>query len=198
MAAKKISSKRDYKSNPVIQASRVTIGDVDSETQPANSGNVNNTTMANPTRTSVSTPSEVDQSGIMAVRSPRADRARVPTPCELSLEEQIKELKSQNEELERQKASRLLEDELYHLKLRNLELTRQISREDQANQEIMRSSPEKHRDDIRQSFSTSVRQPSIHRETPQFTASPRYTSPTLQQALYQEEQYCLMSHAIYN
>ena len=189
LAAKKINNKRDYQNNPVIQASRVIIGDLDSETQPANSGNIINATMANPTRTSVSTPSEVDQSGTRAVRSPRVDRARGPTPCELSLEDQIKELKSQNEELERQKASRLLEDELYHLKLRNLELTKQISREDQANQEIMRSSQEKHRDDIRQSFSTSVRQPSIYRETPQFTASPRYTSPTLQQALYHEEQY---------
>ena len=195
LEAKKISNKRGFsciaephKSNSVIQASRVTIGDPDFETKPANSGNVNNATMANPSRTSVSTPSEVDPSGNRTVRSPRCnqDRARVPTPCELSLEEQIKELKVQNEELERQKASKLLEDELYNLKLRNLELTRQISREDQANQEIMRSSQEKHRDDVRQSFSTSVRQPSIHRETPQFAASPRYTSPTLQQALYQE------------
>ena len=36
---------------------------------------------------------------------------------------------------------------------------------------------------------TSVRQHSIHRETPQFAASPSYTSSTLQQAIYQEEQY---------
>ena len=79
LAAKKINNKRDYQNNPVIQASRVIIGDLDSETQPANSGNIINATMANPTRTSVSTPSEVDQSGTRAVRSPRVDRARVPT-----------------------------------------------------------------------------------------------------------------------
>ena len=62
---------------------------------------------------------------------------RVPTPCELtkSLEEQIKELKLQNKELERQKADKLLEEKLYQLKLRNLELARQIGQEDQANQE---------------------------------------------------------------
>ena len=150
LAAKKITKVKLHKNNP-LTLSRAIIGDLDSETQPENSGKIINATMANPTRTSVPTPSEVDHSGIRAVGSPRADRARAPTPYEPSLEEQIKELKLQNEELERQKASRLLEDEL---KLRNLELIRQISRWDQANQEIMRSSQEKHRDDTSQSFST--------------------------------------------
>ena len=59
-----------------------------------------------------------------------------------SLEDQIRELKIQNEELERQEAAKLLE-ELSQLKLQNLELTRQIGQEDQANQGRMRSSQEK-------------------------------------------------------
>ena len=29
----------------------------------------------------------------------------------------------------------------------------------------------------------------MHKETPQFAASPRYTSPNLQQALYQNKKY---------
>ena len=53
----------------------------------------------------------------------------------------------------------------------------------------MNSSQEKKRYDIGKNLPTSVRQHSIHRETPQFAASPRYTSVILQQALYQEEQY---------
>ena len=60
-----------------------------------------------------------------------------------SLEDQIRELKIQNEELERQEAAKLLEEELSQLKLQNLELTRQIGQEDQANQGRMRSSQEK-------------------------------------------------------
>ena len=60
-------------------------------------------------KASVLTPSEVYQSGNRTVRSSgcKQDRARVPTPCELTitLEEQIRELKLQNEELERQKAA---------------------------------------------------------------------------------------------
>ena len=65
------------------------------------------------------------------------DRVRVSTPSELtkSLEEQLRELRLQNEELERQKAAKLLEEELYKLQLRNLELNRQIGQEYQANQE---------------------------------------------------------------
>ena len=101
-----------------------------------------------------------------------------------SLEDQVRDLKIQNEQLERQKATKLLEEELSQLKLQNFELTRQIGREDQANQERMRSSQERNRYDIGQNHSNSV-----PRQTPQFSASPRYTSPTLQQALYQEEQY---------
>ena len=111
--------------------------------------------MGPPDTTDVGRPNSLnlrnDSSAMMAGNL--TSTSRKPTK---TLEDEVKELRLVNEELERLKAARALEDELQQLRHRNQELTRQMTHVEQSEEIGERTSHEQNSVGIGNVFSTNV------------------------------------------